>query len=81
MEHPVLFSHIIPWRAIEAGIPAAFLMRIAFWSRPKTASGSSAIPPTAQLVHGAPSFDGGGQTDMTTCALVHLGAGAAGNPG
>ena len=38
VEHPVLFSHIIPWRAIEAGIPARVPgCGSRFWSRPKTA--------------------------------------------
>jgi len=65
---PFCFSHIIPWCAIEAGIPAAFLMRITFLEPTEDRQWLVSHPPTAQLVLWRASFDGSGQTDSTTCS-------------
>lgn len=65
---PFCHSATIPWRAIEAGIPAALLMRVTFLEPVEDRQWLTRHPPTAQLVLWRVSFDGSGETDSTTCA-------------
>ena len=65
---PFCHSATIPFRAIEAGIPAALLMRISFLEPVEDRQWVKRHPPTAMLALPRVSFDGSGQTDMATCA-------------
>lgn len=64
---PFCHSATIPWRAIEAGVPAALLMRISFLEPVEDRQWVKRHPPTAMLALPRVSFDGSGQTDMATC--------------
>lgn len=65
---PFVHSGTIPWRAIEAGIPAALLMRITFLEPVEDRQWLLRCPPTAMLALPRVSFTGTGATDSTTCA-------------
>lgn len=65
---PFCHCATIPYRAIEAGIPAALLMRISFLEPVEDRQWLLRHPPDAQLVLPRTSFDGSGSTDSATCA-------------